>query len=139
MDNIVAGRKGENRTRRIREPPQMMTNFETQPFSLQGVLSNILISRQVTITEFNLLSLALLLDLLDDEDRRAVQRIFYALRRGWLTLMGISDEQSCAIRATIQRTHYYQPAVPRSEVISLLNSQYWSELSSKYWTEYSLN
>ncbi|CBN58738.1 MULTISPECIES: hypothetical protein [Kamptonema] len=69
---------------------------------LQEVISKILTSRQVTGIDFNLLSLALLSDILDDEEKNSVHRVFYALRRDWLILIDISDEQLKSIKSWLQ-------------------------------------
>ncbi|WP_449418013.1 hypothetical protein [Phormidium nigroviride] len=69
---------------------------------LQEVISKILTSRQVTGIDFNLLSLALLSDILDDEEKNSVYRVFYALRRDWLILIDISDEQLKSIKSWLQ-------------------------------------
>lgn len=69
---------------------------------LQEVISKILTSRQVTGMDFNLLSLALLSDLLDDEEKNSVHRVFYGLRRDWLILIDISDEQLMSIKSWLQ-------------------------------------
>lgn len=78
----------------------MSSNTHLLP--LQEVISKILTSRQVTGMDFNLLSLALLSDILDDEEKNAVHRVFYALRRDWLILIDISDEQLKSIKSWLQ-------------------------------------
>ncbi|MGE5658646.1 MAG: hypothetical protein ACM37W_18765 [Actinomycetota bacterium] len=70
-----------------------MIPFDTHLLSLEELLINIASSRQITAFDFNFLSLVLLSGELNEEDKRAVQRVFHALRRGWLTLIGVSDEQ----------------------------------------------
>ncbi|MDB9512356.1 hypothetical protein PN499_14285 [Kamptonema animale CS-326] len=78
----------------------MSTNNHLLP--LQEVISKILTSRQVSGMDFNLLSLALLSDILDDEEKNLVHRVFYALRRDWLILIDISDEQLKSIKSWLQ-------------------------------------
>lgn len=70
-----------------------MISLEPQILPLEELLSKIASSRQITTFDFNLLSLVLLCDGLNEEDKRAIQRVFHALRRGWFTLIGISDDQ----------------------------------------------
>lgn len=79
-----------------------MITFQSNLLPLQEVFNNILISRKLSDVDFNLLSLVLLSDYLSDEDKRAVERIFYALRRGRLTLIDISDEQRYAINSWLE-------------------------------------
>jgi hypothetical protein len=71
---------------------KMITNH-THFLPLQEVIGKILTSRQVTGMDFNLLSLVLMSESLDDEQKNSVHRVFYGLRRNWLTLIDISDEQ----------------------------------------------
>ena len=75
---------------------------KTHLLPLQEVISKILTSRQVTGIDFNLLSLAFLSDILDDEEKNSVNRVFYGLRRDWLILIDISDEQLNSIKSWLQ-------------------------------------
>ena len=79
-----------------------MMSTKTHLLPLQEVISKILTSRQITGMDFNLLSLVLLSDILDDEEKNSVNRVFYALRRDWLVLIDISDEQLDSIKSWLQ-------------------------------------
>lgn len=79
-----------------------MLSTKNHLLPLQEVINKILTSRQVTGMDFNLLSLALLSDILDDEEKSSVHRVFYALRRDWLTLIDISDEQLHSIKSWVE-------------------------------------
>jgi hypothetical protein len=71
---------------------EMIIN-QTHFLPLQEVIGKILTSRQITGMDFNLLSLVVMSETLDDEQKNSVNRVFYGLRRNWLTLIDISDEQ----------------------------------------------
>ena len=79
-----------------------MMSTKTHLLPLQEVISKILTSRQITGMDFNLLSLVLLSDILDDEEKNSVNRVYYALRRDWLVLIDISDEQLDSIKSWLQ-------------------------------------
>ncbi|MDF0555297.1 hypothetical protein [Kamptonema sp. UHCC 0994] len=79
-----------------------MMSTTTHLLPLQEVINKILRSRQVTGIDFNLLSLVLLSDVLDEEEKNSVHRVFYGLRRDWLVLIDISDEQLDSIKSWLQ-------------------------------------
>ncbi len=70
--------------------------------AIKELFSQITISRQLTGVDFNLLSLALVSNSLDEEEKSAVKRIFYAVRRGWLKLVDISEEQDRTIQSCLE-------------------------------------
>ncbi|OCR02001.1 hypothetical protein BCD67_05560 [Oscillatoriales cyanobacterium USR001] len=80
-----------------------MTN-QANFLPLQEVISKILTSREVTGIEINLLSLLLRSESLEAEDKNSIYRVFYAFRRGWLTLIDISDEQVNSIKHWLEYT-----------------------------------
>ncbi|HLO49951.1 MAG TPA: hypothetical protein VK211_16155 [Kamptonema sp.] len=86
-----------------------MIPTKTHLLPLQDVISKILTSREVTGMDFNLLSLALLSETLDEEEKSSVQRVFYALRRDWLTLIDISDEQLESIKSWVASNVFANP------------------------------
>lgn len=85
----------------------MMTQTSDE-LAIQELFSKITVSRQLTRIDFNLLTLALLSNSLDEEEVNAIKRIFYAIRRGWLKLVDISEEPeswmpACRELLTIER------------------------------------
>ena len=86
-----------------------MISSKTHLFQVQEVITKILTSRQVTGMDFNLLSLVLLSGSLDEEEKSSIHRVFYALRRDWLTLIDISDEQLHSIKSWVQNNVFPNP------------------------------
>ncbi|MGE5657695.1 MAG: hypothetical protein ACM37W_13905 [Actinomycetota bacterium] len=85
-----------------------MITFETHFTPLQEVLASIVVSGSLSDKDFNLLSLALGSEVLNEEEKRAVKRVFYALRRGSLTLSGISERELSAIQSWVHATVFHK-------------------------------
>lgn len=80
-----------------------MISSETYQLPLEELLNRILISRQVSGSDFNLLSLIFFSNLLTtEEDRRTIERIFYAIRRGWFKLVDISESEVSMIHSWLK-------------------------------------
>ena len=76
-----------------------MTTYSPRQGFLEALYSQILLSCQITSTELRLLQGVDSSDSLSSEERRLVQRIFHALRRGWISevatarpLLGVAIE-----------------------------------------------
>ncbi len=68
------------------------------------MFTKIFIERRVNRLEINLLNLALLSDGFDEEQLRVVARIFYGLRRGWLTVNDLAEEEMRLINNRLRGT-----------------------------------
>jgi|JI71714BRNA_FD_contig_91_1088804_length_1860_multi_3_in_0_out_0_3 hypothetical protein len=105
MDNVIGGKEGNNRGVRLKETTIMISS-ETYQVPLQEILNKVLISRQITGIDFNLLSLIFLSNFLSMDEKRAIQRVFYALKRGWFQLVDISENEVGAIQSWLQMTAF---------------------------------
>lgn len=68
------------------------------------MFTKIFIERRVNRLEINLFNLALLSDGFDEEQLRVVARIFYGLRRGWLTVNDLAEEEMRLINNRLRGT-----------------------------------
>lgn len=76
-----------------------MSTYSPRQGFLEALYSQILLSCQITSTELRLLEGVESSNSLSPEERRLVQRIFHALRRGWISeisaarpLVGVTTE-----------------------------------------------
>ncbi len=79
-----------------------MVTYQSPKQIIEEICREVLLSFQMTDTDFNLLSLVLEPDLLDEQEKRLVHRLLYAMRKGWLTFVGISDEQIGPIKSRLE-------------------------------------
>ncbi len=92
----------DNKNKRDKESAEMFA-YQTPKQIIEDVCKEVLLSFQMTDLDFNLLSLVLEPDLLDEHEKRLVHRLLYAMRKGWLTFVGISDEQIGPLKSRLER------------------------------------
>lgn len=81
-----------------------MNTYQATLPSVEQVYIRALTSRQITASDFNLLTLIVQCPSLSEEDRRAVKRVFYALQRGWLTLVEVPSEYLVQLQSWLHET-----------------------------------
>lgn len=102
MHDVGERDKADNKDTTEEESAEMFT-YQNPKQIIEEVCKEVLLSFQLTDEDFNLLSLVLEPDLLDEPEKRLVHRLLYAMRKGWLTFVGISDEQIGPIKSRLER------------------------------------
>lgn len=80
-----------------------MLPYQSPKQIIEEICKEVLFSFQMTDLEFNLLSLVIEPDLLDENEKRLIHRLLYAMRKGWLTFVGISEEQIAPLKYRLER------------------------------------